>query len=113
MYYELDKAEKKIASIVMDKGLDNHYKRSLEMVDKIIAKWKSGGYEDNRKAYMEMYKTVDRNDDKIAGIYNNKGGSRYVEIMAMQLADGVITQDDLKEFSEKTHAVINLLAGRD
>jgi adenylate kinase family enzyme len=112
MYYDLTKAEKKIDRMVMDKGPDVHYRRSLEMVDEIISRWKSGGYEDNRKAYMEMFKTVDKNDDRIADVYNNKGGSRYVEIMAMQLADGVITEEDLSEFSERTREVIMFLAGK-
>lgn len=112
MYYELNKVEKKIARMLIDKGLENHYQKSLADIDQIITMWKSGFYEDNRKAYMEMYKTVDKNDDRIANVYNNKGGSRYVEIIGMQLADGVITEEDLVEFSEKTREVIMFLAGK-
>jgi hypothetical protein len=112
MYYELTKAEKKIARMVIDKGLDNHYKKSLADVERIITRWKSGGYEDNPKAYMEIYKKVDKNDDRIDNIYNGKGGSRYVEIIAMQLSDGVITEEDLVELSDRTREVILFLTGK-
>jgi len=42
MYYELSKSQKKIACIVMDRGLDNHYKRALFDVEAIIANSASG-----------------------------------------------------------------------
>jgi hypothetical protein len=112
MYYELSKSQKKIARRVMDKGLDNHYKRALLDVKTIIHKWDDGAFESNKDAYMLLFKTVDKNDNNIARIYNDKGGSRWVEIMSMQFYDGVITADDLKEFDEDVKNVISLLSGK-
>jgi hypothetical protein len=38
MYYTLSKSQKKIARIVMDKGLENHYLRSLSEAEAIMKK---------------------------------------------------------------------------
>ena len=48
------------------------------------------------EAYMELYKQVLTRDKIIARRFNDKGGSRWVEIMADQLENGVV---DLDEFS--------------
>jgi hypothetical protein len=44
MYYKLSKSQKKIARIVMDKGLEAHYKRALSDVEVIVAKWHDGSF---------------------------------------------------------------------
>lgn len=84
----------------MDEGLDNDYNRGLNLVSGIIDSWKRGGL-NNKDAYMKLYKSVDRTDYLIGRRYNGKGGSRWVEVMADQLAGGVITEDDISEFDEK------------
>ncbi len=106
MYNELTKSEKKIARKVMDKGLDNHYSRALQDVEKILQKWYKGSYKDNREAYISLFRCVGRNDKNIGRIYNDKGGSRWVEVMAMQLADDAITAEDLDEFGEELRNII-------
>ncbi len=107
MYYELSKSQKKIARRVMDKGLDNHYKRGLLDVKTIIQKWDSSML-DNHDAYMKLYQAVKKNDINIARIYNDKGRSRWVEVMVSQLIDGVITVEDLAEFdAEVRNAIIS------
>jgi len=111
MYYELSKSQKKIARKVMDKGLDNHYTRALSDVKTIIKKWDSGEFESNRDEYMKLFKTVDKNDYDIARIYNDKGGSRWVEVMAEQLQVGVISPEDLNEFDEDVRKTILLWSG--
>lgn len=111
MYYELSKSEKKIARKVMDKGLDNHYIKALKAVQTIISKWEEGGFESNRDAYMKLYTTVDKNNNNIARIYDNKGGSRWVEVMGMQLGQGVITMEDISEFDENVKNAIMIWGG--
>jgi hypothetical protein len=105
MYYELSKSQKKIARKVMDKGLDNHYKRGLSDVKTIIQKWEDAKLS-NQDAYMKLYQTVKKNDINIGRIYNDKGGSRWVEVMVNQLIDGVITVEDLSEFDEDVRNTI-------
>jgi hypothetical protein len=101
MYYQLSKSQKKIARIVMDKGLDNHYTKGLNDAELILLKWQDGTFENNKEAYMNLFNCVKSNDINIAEIYNDKGGSRWVEVMALQLADGVITVNDLKDFDQE------------
>jgi len=97
MYYQLSKTQKKIARIVMDKGLDNHYNRALKDAESILLKWHGGAF-NNTEAYMNLFKSIRNNDKNISKIYDDKGGSRWVEILAMQLADRVITISDLQDF---------------
>ena len=106
MYYILSKSQKKIARAVMDKGLENHYSRALTDVEKIIQKWHLGKFANTREAYMKLYQAVKRNDNNIGRIYNDKGGSRWVEVMTMQLKDGVITNEDLNEFDDEVRNII-------
>jgi hypothetical protein len=106
MYYELSKFQKKIARIVMDKGLENQYKRSLSDVEAICRKWREGNFPSTTEAYMNLFQCVKKNDIHIARIYNDKGGSRWVEVMADQLSDGVITVEDLKDFDEEVSNTI-------
>jgi len=109
MYYQLSKSQKKIARIVMDKGLDIHYIKALKDAESILLKWRGGSFKDNKEAYMNLFKSIDHNDNKIAAIYNDKGGSRWVEIMALQLADGVIAIEDLRDFEpEVIDAIVSI-----
>ena len=110
MYYELTKPQKKIARRIMDKGIENHYTRGLTGAENIIRKWRESelGVTD---AYMQLYKSVQRIDKHIGLIYNDKGGSRWVEIMAAQLADGVISVNDLDEFEQNVREIIILFSG--
>ncbi|MCK5703935.1 MAG: hypothetical protein KAI29_22410 [Cyclobacteriaceae bacterium] len=100
MYYTLTKSQKKIARRIMDKGLDNDYKMGLKLAADITERWKNGTL-NNKEAYMKLFKSIDRTDNMIARRYNGKGGSRWVEVMADQLAGGAITEEDISEFDEK------------
>lgn len=111
MYYDLTKSQKKIARRIMDKGLDNDYRRGLEKFSKIIEQWK-GGNLNNKEAYMKLYSSVDRTDHTIGRRYNNKGGSRWVEVMVDQLVAGVISEEDIAEFDEKLQNKILLYSGK-
>jgi autonomous glycyl radical cofactor GrcA len=55
---------------------------------------------------MQLYKCIEKNDKHIAWLYDDKGGSRWVEVMAGQLADQVISISDLKDFDEKVRETI-------
>jgi ribosomal protein S20 len=111
MFYELSKSQKKIARKVMDKGLDNHYRKALSDVKTIINEWESGKFETSKDAYMKLFRTVDRNDNNLARTYDNKGGSRWVEIMSIQFNQGVITVEDLGEFDDDVRSTIMTWGG--
>jgi hypothetical protein len=106
MFFELSKSQKKTARVVMDKGLENHYIRALSDVETILLKWRNGQFKGAKLSYMKLFQCVKRNDNNIAGIYNDKGGSRWVEVMAMQLADRVITLEDIRDFDDEVRETI-------
>lgn len=106
MYYELSKSQKKIARAVMDKGLNTHYRKALSEIELIIKKWKEGNFTNNRETYMLLFQRVKENDRNIGQIYDDKGGSRWVEVMADQLAVGVISVEDLKDFDDEVRNAI-------
>jgi len=101
-----NKCEKKLARLLIDKGVETEFKNSLEEVDKIIAEWKKGGM-DNRAAYYKMFKKVKENDEWIAGRYDGMTGGRYLLTVASIYVDGQITAEDIEGFSEQTKAVLN------
>ena len=55
---------------------------------------------------MQLYKCIEKNDKHIAWLYSDKGGSQWVEVMAGQMADGVITICDLKDFKKEVRETI-------
>lgn len=111
MYYELTKSQKKIARTVIDRGLENHYKRGLSDIESICRKWREGNFASTRDAYMNLYQCVKRNDKNIGRIYIDKGGARWVEVMSMQLADKAITIEDLTDFDSELRNIIVKWAG--
>ena len=56
----------------------------------------------NRNAYQEIYRKVKENDKYIARMYNDITGSKYILTLQGLLAHKVISEADLKGFSEKT-----------
>jgi len=56
------------------------------------------------------YKTVKDHDKHIARRYDGMRGSSYIYIIAAQLADKIISKDDLKEFKEETQNAIIFLS---
>jgi hypothetical protein len=104
----LSKKEKKVAREIIEKGLQIEYAKALSDADTVLQNWKDKGA-DNRDSYHSLFRTVKDNDKHIARRYDGMTGSSYVYIIAAQLADGIITVDDLKEFREETQEGIKQL----
>ena len=96
---DLTKSQKRIARQVIEKGLQKEFMDGIIKLDNIITKWKVNEL-DNRNAYHELYDSLTKHDKHIARRYDNMGGSQYLYVLAGQLADGVISKDDLDDFSE-------------
>ncbi|MBX9782869.1 MAG: hypothetical protein K2X48_06235 [Chitinophagaceae bacterium] len=105
MYYELSKGEKKIARMLIDKGLDAAYVKALEDAATIIEKWRSKK-PDNKESYLELYKVLDMHDNAIANRYNNLGGSRWLATVVDLFVEKIITEEDIQGFSETTRNII-------
>jgi enamine deaminase RidA (YjgF/YER057c/UK114 family) len=105
MPYELPKSQKKIARQIIETGLQREYQRGIEKADAVIEKWKSGKL-DNQKAYISIYKKLIAHDKHIGRRYNNMSGSKYLMIISGQVADGVVSFDELGELNDQARQVI-------
>jgi len=101
MSSDLTKSEKKIARQIIEKGLLKEYQNAIESMESIVSEWRQGK-RDNRDAYMELYKSLTTHDKHIARRYNRITGSTYLLVIAGQLADKVITINDLEGLRPET-----------
>lgn len=102
---ELSKTEKKLARTIIEKGLQTEYTAGLVKAEKIIDAWKNKSLS-NREAYQSLYDHVNRYDKHIARRYDRMSGSNYLFIIAGQLYDGTISQNDLEILPENLQQVI-------
>jgi len=107
---KLSKKDKKIARSIIEKGLQTEYENSLHSCDAVLQQWKNKTT-DNREAYMQLYDTLFKCDKHIGLRYNDITGSKYLHIIAAQLYDEVINEDDLKELSDEAKKVVITWAG--
>lgn len=99
---ELAKKDKKVARQIIDKGLQIELENGLIKADKILNDWKQ--VHDNRASYYAIYEHITDFDKHIARRYDGVSGSKYLYVILDQMVDGIITPDDLTEFSEDVQA---------
>ena len=109
---ELTKSQKKIARQIIEKGLQKEYVDGIIELDNIISKWKIKKLA-NRDAWFELYDNLTKHDDHLSNRYDNMGGSKYLYVIAGQLASGVINRYNLTDFDEDVISDILLLNGID
>jgi enamine deaminase RidA (YjgF/YER057c/UK114 family) len=85
--------------------LQREYQSGIEKVEAVIAKWKSGKL-DNRQAYISIYKKLSKHDKHLARRYDNMSGSKYLMIISGQVADGVVSFEELGELNDQARQVI-------
>jgi hypothetical protein len=95
---ELSKKDKRIARELIEKGLQKEFQQGLQQFDAILQKWKNE-QQDNRDVYHHLYKSVRDFDKHIARRYDNIKGSMYTMILGAQLADKLISEDNLAEMN--------------
>jgi len=106
---ELSKKDKKIAREIIEKGLQTEYAKGLNSFDGILQHWKNKTIE-NREAYQKLYDQVRKYDKHIARRYDGMTGSKYLLVIAGQLADGIIKDDDLENFPDEVKQTVKLWA---
>ena len=107
---ELSKADKKTAREIIEKGLQQEFAKCLFDADTILDDWKNQ-VSVNRDAYHKLYKQIVNFDKHLAQRYDRITGTNYLFIIAGQLNDGVITENDLNGFSNEAMAAIKMIAG--
>lgn len=106
---ELSKKDKKTAREIIEAGLQKEFAKGLFEADTILTEWKNKAI-DNREAYYSLYKQIASFDKHIARRYDDMKGSTYLFIIAAQLSDGIISENDLDEFSEEAIQAIKLIS---
>jgi hypothetical protein len=106
---ELSKAAKKIARLIIEKGLQKEFEKGLNQFDKILQTWKAGNM-DNKETYHALYDSIIIFDKHIGRRYDGMSGSAYLYIIAGQLFDGVISESDIEQLPQDAKNAILLLA---
>jgi hypothetical protein len=105
---ELSKKDKRVAREIIEAGLQKEFAKGLFDADTILTEWKNKAT-GNREAYHSLYQQITGFDKHIARRYDNMKGSTYLFIIAAQLIDGIIAENDLDELSpEAKQAVIRI-----
>ena len=107
---ELTKSQKRIARQIIETGLQREYEAGIKKLDKIISGWKRKEI-DNRDAYLKLYGSLTSHDKHIAIRYDRMTGSRYLDIIATQLADKVIAVKELNDFPEDIRERVIFMSG--
>ena len=106
---ELSKKDKKKAREIIESGLQQEFVKALNDVDAILTGWKNKS-KSNRDAYHLLYKHITDFDNHIARRYDRISGSKYLFIIAAQLRDGVISENDLSDLSNEVQQAIKVIA---
>ena len=106
---ELSKKDKKAAREIIEAGLQKEFAKGLFDADSILNDWKNKT-KSNQEAYHSLYKHLIGFDKHIARRYNGMTGSNYLFIIAGQLRDGVISENDLNGLSEEVRLAIKMIA---
>ncbi len=90
-FKQLEKSDRQKVRQLLDLGIQRMYEEGLEKTEKVILQWRKAAQnpEENQKAYMKLYQTVERQDKKIARTFNGLTGSRYMITLAGLYIDGV------------------------
>ena len=105
---ELTKAEKKAARQIIETGLLNEFKSGLLNAGSIVKEWeRTGGA--NKEYYHKLYLAITDFDKHIARRYDGMKGSDYLFIIAAQLNDRVISEDDITGLSADARKAIAII----
>lgn len=106
---DLPKREKKIARALIDKGLNIEFANALDEFHEILVDWKSNS-KDNKESYHKIYRAVIDNDKHIGRRYDGLTGSRYFITVVSLYIDGIISDEDINDFSEETKEKIKRMS---
>jgi hypothetical protein len=75
----------------------------------VLNDWKNNSM-NNRDAYHLLYQKIKNFDKHIARRYDGMTGSKYLYIIVAQLADGIISENELEDFPDAIKQKIKFLA---
>ncbi|MFC3561394.1 hypothetical protein [Pedobacter jamesrossensis] len=101
---ELTKAENRIARNIFAVALQRELAKEMEVFNQILQKWKSEPQTDHRDSYYELFTAVKDFDKHIARRYDGLKNSWFYGTLIGLLADEIINEKDLTEYSEETRS---------
>jgi predicted transcriptional regulator len=105
---ELSKPDKKIARILIDKGIEREFAKHLLKSKQILEAW-NPEMEDHKPSYYALYKQVEDFDKHIGRRYDNLRGGDYFYKVVELLRDDVITLKEVNGFSEDVRTRLHFL----
>jgi hypothetical protein len=105
---ELSKPDKKIARILIDKGLEREFAKHLLESKQILEAW-NPELEDHKPTYYALYKQVEDFDKHIGRRYDGLSGGQYFYKVVELLRNKVIRLDEINGFSEDVRNKLQFL----
>ncbi len=98
-YQELSKTDRKIVRELIDKGIAEEFKRGMENLDSLLAKWRdeAGNHQEH---YANLFGEIRDFNKYIARKYDDLRGSGIVDTFENQLASNVVELSELDALSE-------------
>lgn len=109
MPLELSKKDKKIAREIIEIGLQKEFQQGMEKMEAILTHWKTDKT-DNRETYLKLYKSLTNFDKHIAKRYDDMKPSVYIFILAAQLSDGLISEEDLNKLDQVVRNAVLIIS---
>lgn len=106
---ELSKSDKKAAREIIEKGLQQEFASGLQQFSDILDKWDKNA-PNHRNVYHQVYKSVKDFDKHIASRYDGMRGSDYLFIIAAQLSEAIINDEDLINLSPEAKNTIKRMS---
>ena len=104
---ELSKSDKRNAREIIKKGMHEEFRRGMESFYKLLEAWRKTTNED-QEHYAELYGSVKDFDKQIARRYDGLRNSMLLDVLSVQLNDGLIEKADLDPLTPGTkERVIN------
>jgi len=108
MTFYLSKKDRKVAAILIEKALQREFVKSLFEADSILHAWKEKE-KDAKEAYHALYKHIEDFEEHISHRYDDRRSSKYLFIIAALLYDKIISEEEIKDFSEEASARIKII----
>jgi hypothetical protein len=105
---ELSKANRKAARQIIEIGLQNEFRKGLSIAAAVIKEWESKAG-DNQAYYHSLYSKIRDFDKHIARRYDGMRPSDYLFIIAAQLREGYISENDLASLSEEVKQQVQFI----
>jgi hypothetical protein len=112
MLTEPTKSDKRVAQTLISIALQRDVQTILNEYLELLRKWKNENPEDSRDIYNAHYKAVKENNKYLTQQYDMLRPSWYFDAIINLLANKILTEQDLTDFSDQVKNELIALAKR-